>query len=65
MARHDSQDQKQQKVNRQLAGGESDRDPDRLEMGGKRLHADATRGQQLGTDTDGDIDGDMERQSGR
>ena len=29
-------------VNRRLAGGEAQRDPERLEMGGKRLHADST-----------------------
>lgn len=34
------------------------RDPERLEAGGKRLQADETRSEQLGADTDGDLDGD-------
>jgi hypothetical protein len=31
------------------------RDPERQEMGGKRLEADETRVQQLGADTDNDL----------
>ena len=31
------------------------RDPERQEMGGKRLQADETRVQQLGADTDNDL----------
>ena len=41
-------------ADRRLAGGETRRDPERLEMGRKRLHADATQRQPLATDTDDD-----------
>ena len=40
--------------NRRLAGGEAHRDPERLEMGGKRLHADSTPRQAIGPAVDDD-----------
>ncbi|NUS37817.1 MAG: hypothetical protein HOQ02_02160 [Lysobacter sp.] len=61
-ASRDRPESRQQEMNRQPAGSEPDRNPDRP-VGGKRPHAGATRGQQLGADTDGDLDGDMDRQS--
>lgn len=37
------------------SGAAQGRDPERQEMGGKRLQADETRVQQLGADTDNDL----------
>jgi hypothetical protein len=41
-------------ANQRLAGGEAHRDPERLEMGGKRLHADSTLRQPIGPEVDDD-----------
>lgn len=41
-------------VDRRLAGGEARRDPERLEMGSKRLHADDTQRQRIAAEPDED-----------
>ena len=41
-------------ANQRLAGGEARRDPERLEMGGKRLHADDTQRQRIADEPDED-----------
>ena len=39
-------------ANQRLAGGEAHRDPERLELDGKRPHADSTGRQSIATDDD-------------
>ncbi|HVI26768.1 MAG TPA: hypothetical protein VM576_11380 [Xanthomonadaceae bacterium] len=61
MARHEqpsrrdaSARQAAERSNKRLAGGEAHRDPERLEMGGKRLHADDTQRQRIADEPDED-----------
>ena len=48
-------DQKGERPREDNSGATPGRDPERREMGGKRLQADETRVQQLGADTDNDL----------